>query len=91
MTEAHLHYLDLPEPAGSDRGRQPRKPGRLERIPRYIPKEYSVYLGRRRLGLVRQVGPRRFEAFDAQSRLIGRSKSQAKAISAVSKSAKERS
>jgi hypothetical protein len=49
------------------------------------PQDYSLYFGRQRLGLVRKIAPRQFEAFTARGRYIGCFKTVMQAMSAVPK------
>lgn len=66
--------------------RSPRKRRAIAKAARHIPNDYSLYLGRERRGLIRQIAPRQFEAFTARGRYIGCFKTFVKAIAAVPKS-----
>jgi len=49
------------------------------------PIEHSLYLGRERLGRYIQTERKRFSAFDAHDRLLGKFSTRAKALDAIGK------
>jgi hypothetical protein len=50
----------------------------------FKPIHHSVYVGRERLGRYLQTAPKRFAAFDARDRLLGKFKKQKDACAAIS-------
>ena len=49
----------------------------------FEPLEHAVYIGRQKLGRYSRVGVRRYAAYDARNRLIGRFRKRADALAAI--------
>lgn len=69
----------------SDSNRSPRSRRAIATAAGHDPQDYSLYFGRQRLGLVRPIAPRQFEAFTARGRYIGCFKTVVRAMAAVPK------
>ena len=65
--------------------RSPLRRRAIAKAAGHDPHDYSLYFGRQRLGLVRQIAPRQFEAFTARGRYIGCFKTIMQAMAAVPK------
>ncbi|WP_299813298.1 hypothetical protein [Tardiphaga sp.] len=97
MTEADLLNFQAIEHIPDGRRRRSAKE-RLhqKRVPTtkrtagYAPKEFSLYIGRQRLGMVTQIAPRSFEAFDVHGDVIGIFRTRVQAIASIPKASEER-
>jgi hypothetical protein len=58
------------------------------KLPRWKKVEHSVYFGRERLGRYVQTDVKKFQAFDANDRLLGGYRDRAKALAAIRRTAR---
>ena len=63
----------------------PKRARVADKAARQKPIEHSLYLGRERLGRYVQMGHKRFNAFDALDRPLGKFRIRARALAAIRK------